>query len=829
MQRNKYFGSCRFWASLLLGGWILVYLFGDSLPPIGHFLILHQVLETASIMVSVLIFVVGWHTFRMHANHAILIVSCTFLGVAVSDFWHMLSYPGMPDFFGPNSPEKAIGFWLLARYLTAVSLLIMACLPWRVLASSHSVSTNKDRYIALLVTLLVMSLAILTLLLFPEAIPKTYQEDVGLTPFKQGAEFAIIAIYCTSIALLLMRRHVDTGLETSLLVCSLSVMVMSEVFFTVYRNVTDAYNLFGHIYKIIAYVVLYRAIFVESILAPYKSLEDSRQHVQVLMEALPDIILEARLDGLLLSAHVPADGRLFKTQDLEAGGYLQDLLPPQALECLVRAMRAAEHDGQVSGLKFQLGSAGEELVFEVSASLLAHWPDERSHFMILIRDVTEQARNQSKIEQMAHFDALTGLPNRTLFNTRFDVEATRCEKNQQPMALIFMDLDNFKNVNDSLGHKVGDALLIKIASRLERILRPRDMVSRQGGDEFMFLLPEADAHLAGQMAECIKSSIELPIQVGQYTLHVGASMGICIFPQDGRDLDTLSSHADIAMYRAKHERRSHYELFTEEMQARTARTLLLEGALREAIQWGQLDVYYQPQFDITGKRLEGAEALVRWQHPELGFISPAEFIPIAEISGQIIKIGDLVLHKATQQMKHWLDEGFPGDMSIAVNISMAQFRDAALLEKIDRALADSELPPWALELELTESVAMENPEKVGEIVSSLRSRGVKLSIDDFGTGYSSLSYLKKLQVHKLKIDRSFIQAISAGSSDQTIVRAIIGLARDLDMQTIAEGIETEEQRQILEALGCDSGQGYLFCKPLPAAEFLPRLLEHSVS
>lgn len=829
MQKDKCFGNCRFWASLLLGGWILVYLFGNSLPPIGHFLILHQVLETASIMVSVLIFVVGWHTFRMHANHAILIVSCTFLGVAISDFSHMLSYMGMPDFFGSNSPEKAIGFWLLARYLTATGMLIMACLPWRVVASSHSDSTNKDRYAALLVTLLIMSLAILTLLLFPEVIPKTYQKDVGLTPFKQGAEFAIIAIYCVSIVLLLIRRHVDMGLETSLLVCSLSVMVMGEVFFTAYRNVTDAYNLFGHIYKIIAYVILYRAIFVESILAPYKSLEDSRQHIQVLMEALPDIILEARLDGLLLSAHVPADGRLLKTQDLEAGRYLQDSLPPQALGCLVRAMRAAEHDGQVSGLKFQLGSAGEELVFEVSASLLAHWPDERSHFMILIRDVTEQARNQSKIEQMAHFDALTGLPNRTLFNTRFDVEATRCEKNQQPMALIFMDLDNFKNVNDSLGHKVGDALLIKIASRLERILRPRDMVSRQGGDEFMFLLPEADAHLAGQMAECIKSSIERPLQVGQYTLHVAASMGICIFPQDGRDLDTLSSHADIAMYRAKHERRSHYEFFTEEMQSRTARTLLLEGALREAIQWGQLDVYYQPQFDITGTRLEGAEALVRWQHPELGFISPAEFIPIAEVSGQIIKIGDLVLYKATQQMRHWLDEGFPGDMSMAVNISMAQFRDTALLEKIDRALADNELPPWSLELELTESVAMENPETVIEIVSSLRSRGVKLSIDDFGTGYSSLSYLKKLQVHKLKIDRSFIQAISAGSSDQSIVRAIIGLARDLDMQTIAEGIETEEQRRLLEALGCDSGQGYLFCKPLPAAEFLPRLLEHSVS
>ncbi|GAB3486503.1 bifunctional diguanylate cyclase/phosphodiesterase [Azotobacter salinestris] len=829
MQKSKSFGNRWLWMSLLLGGWLLIYLLGDSLPPIQHFLTLHQIVETASIMVSVLIFAVGWHTFRMHGNRAILIVSCTFLAVAISDFSHMLSYKGMPDFLGPNSPEKAISFWLLARCLTALGILIIACMPWRLVASTPSGSTNADRYRALFITLFVIALAHLVLFLFPEIVPDTYQEGVGLTPFKQRTEYTIAILYCTSMALLSMRRHRDMGLETGLLLCSLLVMVMSTMFFVVYSSVTDVYNLSGHIYKIIAYLILYRAIFVESILAPYKSLEDSRQHVEVLMEALPDIILEARLDGLLLSTHVPTNEKLFGTKDPKAGEYLQDLLPPQALECLIRAMRAAEGKGQGSGFKFQIGNGTEGLVFEVSASLLAQWPEEKSHFVILIRDVTEQARSQSKIEQMAHFDALTGLPNRTLFNTRFDFEATRCEKNQQPLALIFMDLDNFKNVNDSLGHKVGDALLIELASRLEKVLRPRDIVSRQGGDEFMFLLPEADVHAAGQMAECIKRSIEVPIQVGQYTLHVAASMGICLFPQDGRDLETLSSHADIAMYRAKHERRSHYAFFTGEMQACTARSLLLEGALREAIQWGQLDVYYQPQFDITGRRLEGAEALVRWCHPELGFISPAEFIPIAEISGQIIKIGDLVLQKATQQMRHWLDAGLPGDMSIAVNISMAQFRDAALLEKIDTALAESQLPPWSLELELTESVAMENPEQVIEIVRSLRSRGVKLSIDDFGTGYSSLSYLKKLQVHKLKIDRSFIQAISATSSDRTIVQAIIGLAKDLDMQTIAEGIETEEQRQLLEALGCDSGQGYLFCKPLPASEFLPTLHEFSVS
>ncbi|ACO79036.1 cyclic di-GMP signal transduction protein [Azotobacter vinelandii CA] len=828
-KKNNALGKRWSGMSLLLAVWGLICLFGGSLPPVKYFLTLHQMVETASIVVSVLIFAVGWHTFRMHGNRVILMVSCTFLGVAISDFSHMLSYSGMPDFLGPNSPEKAIGFWLLARCLTALGVLIIACLPWRLEVSGRSAAIDPDRWRVLLVTLCAMVSIHLVLLLFPEILPRTYQEGVGLTEFKRGVEFSIIAIHAASIVLLSVRRRRDMGLEKGLLICSLLVMMMGEFFFTIYSDVTDAYNIFGHIYKIIAYLVLYRAIFVESILAPYKFLEDSRQHVEVLMGALPDIILEARLDGLLLSAHVPTDGKLFGEKKPKAGDYLQDRLPSQAMDCLTGAMRAAESGGQGTGLRFRTGKGAEELVFDVSASLLAQRSDRSSHFVILIRDVTEQARNQSKIEQMAHFDALTGLPNRTLFNTCFDVEATRCEKQRQPLALIFMDLDNFKNVNDSLGHKVGDALLVELAARLEKVLRPRDMVSRQGGDEFMFLLPEADVRTAEQMTECIKRSVEVPIQVGQYTLHVSASMGICMFPQDGRDLETLSSHADIAMYRAKQERRSHYAFFSEEMQACAARSLLLEGALREAVQWGQLDVYYQPQFDITGRKLEGAEALVRWRHPELGFISPAEFIPIAEITGQIIKIGDLVLRRATQQMRHWLDAGLPGDMSIAVNISMAQFRDTALLEKIDTALAESQLPPWALELELTESVAMDDPEQVVDIVRSLRSRGVKLSIDDFGTGYSSLSYLKKLRVHKLKIDRSFIQAISSAGSDRSIVQAIIGLAKDLDMQTIAEGIETEEQRQLLEALGCDSGQGYLFCKPLPASEFLPALLEFSTS
>ncbi|MFD2837339.1 MASE3 domain-containing protein [Azotobacter vinelandii] len=283
-EKNNALGKRWSGMSLLLAVWGLICLFGGSLPPVKYFLTLHQMVETASIVVSVLIFAVGWHTFRMHGNRVILMVSCTFLGVAISDFSHMLSYSGMPDFLGPNSPEKAIGFWLLARCLTALGVLIIACLPWRLEVSGRSAAIDPDRWRVLLVTLCAMVSIHLVLLLFPEILPRTYQEGVGLTEFKRGVEFSIIAIHAASIVLLSVRRRRDMGLEKGLLICSLLVMMMGEFFFfTIYSDVTDAYNIFGHIYKIIAYLVLYRAIFVESILAPYKFLEDSRQHVEVLM------------------------------------------------------------------------------------------------------------------------------------------------------------------------------------------------------------------------------------------------------------------------------------------------------------------------------------------------------------------------------------------------------------------------------------------------------------------------------------------------------------------------------------------------------------------
>jgi len=828
MQKNKneYFDRVVWGGVFLLGGWLLVHALGGGGAFSGapYFLTLHLVLEGVSIVISALIFALGWHTFRMHGSRPILILACTFLGVAIADFSHMLSYEGMPDFLGPNSAERASGFWLLARYLAALGLLTVACLPWRMRVAGRSGSFELQRFGALLLMLLVVLVAHLVFFLLPEALPRAHVEGVGVTGFKLGAEYGLVVLNGIGIALLLKRRiGDDLGIDRRLLAFALCVMAMSELFFALHGRVADLYNLSGHLYKIIAYLILYRAIFVESVLAPYKSLQESRQHVQIIMAALPDVILEMRLDGRLLSAHVPQGCRLFRGLSPVPGADLQALLPAQAVECLTWTMRTARSTGREATLKFQLEHAGDELIFEASASLLARCPDQGHLFVVLIRDVTEQARNQFRIEQLAHFDALTGLPNRTMFAARFDLEATRCRKEQRSLALIFMDLNNFKNVNDTLGHKVGDDLLVRIASRLKKVLSFWDMVSRQGGDEFMFLLPGADQQQAGQVAERIRKSIERPVQVGQYELHVSASMGIALFPRDGQDLETLASHADIAMYRAKRENHGHYAFFTEEMQASTTRALVIEGALREALRKGQLEVYYQLQFDMSGERLVGAEALLRWFHPELGLVSPAEFIPVAEVSGQIITIGDFVLRRATQQMKLWLDAGFPEGMSIAVNVSMAQFRDTALLERIDLALATSGLPPSALELELTETVAMENPEQVVEIVKRLRSRGIRLSIDDFGTGYSSLSYLRKLQVHKLKIDRSFILGIAGSSSDQSIVQAIISLAGSLGMQTIAEGVETEEQCRLLESLGCHFAQGYLFSRPLPAAEIMPLL------
>jgi diguanylate cyclase (GGDEF)-like protein len=419
---------------------------------------------------------------------------------------------------------------------------------------------------------------------------------------------------------------------------------------------------------------------------------------------------------------------------------------------------------------------------------------------------------------MANYDQLTGLPNRAQLEARAKYALSLAQRNHGLLGVIFLDLDRFKDINDTLGHSIGDALLVEAAKRMKTVVREEDTVSRLGGDEFILLLPGVDARGAALVAQKMLDTIAQPYLIEPYDLNVTASMGIALYPEDGSDLETLSKNADAAMYRAKQAGRNDFRFYTAEMQARSGRNLQLVNALRHALAANQLQLVYQPQLSMSDGRIIGAEALLRWYHPELGQVSPAEFIPVAEDSGLILPIGEWVLRTAALQVKRWMDEG-SAPLIMAVNLSAVQFRHVDLPELVSRILDETGLPPEYLELELTEGVAMHDPQGAIAVMNDLHDRGIRLSIDDFGTGYSSLSYLKKFKVYKLKIDQSFVRDISTDPEDKAIVSAIISMAQRLGMQTIAEGVETAGQLSFLREQGCDEVQGYYYSKPLPVEQF----------
>ncbi len=433
-------------------------------------------------------------------------------------------------------------------------------------------------------------------------------------------------------------------------------------------------------------------------------------------------------------------------------------------------------------------------------------------------DITQHKQDAENIQRLAYFDALTGLPNRLLLNDRISHALSMAQRSQTQLAILFMDLDHFKNVNDSLGHRVGDLLLIEVAKRLNSVIREEDTVSRLGGDEFIMVLQDSNVDGAAHVAEKIMETLSHACLIEKQELVITPSIGIAMYPTDGEDIDTLSKCADVAMYRAKRNGRNNYCFFTKEMQEHSVRRLKLENALHHAIERGQLTLHYQPQISLVSGKIVGAEALLRWSSPEFGDIAPAEFIPIAESSGLILPVGEWVLNSSIRQMKAWIDKGLT-PMTIAVNLSAVQFRHANLLGMVTSILESVKLDPKHLELELTEGVAMDDPLGAIAVMDSLNEQGIRMSIDDFGTGYSSLSYLKRFQVYKLKIDQSFVGDITIDPEDRAIVAAIINMADSLELETIAEGVETAGQLAYLQEKQCDEVQGYYFSKPLPAEQF----------
>lgn len=460
---------------------------------------------------------------------------------------------------------------------------------------------------------------------------------------------------------------------------------------------------------------------------------------------------------------------------------------------------------------------GRQYPVEVVANYVKHGEQERN--CAFVRDMTAHKASEARIQHLAHFDALTGLPNRVLLNDRISHALSLAQRSKTQLAVLLLDVDHFKNVNDNLGHTVGDNLLVELAGRLRSAVREEDTVSRLGGDEFLLLLPGTGDGSAAHVAEKIIDILSQPCRFDRNDLVVTASIGIAMYPGDGADFETLYKHADVAMYRAKREGRNGFRFFTPEMQARSARVLLLENALRQALHLDQLSLHYQPQLSFQSGRIIGVEALLRWQHPELGAVSPAEFIPIAESSGQIIAIGEWVLREALGQLRRWMDGGL-SPITMAVNLSAVQFRLPRLPELVSGLLQEAGVPASLLELELTEGVTMDDPISAIAIMDRLQALGVSLSIDDFGTGFSSLGHLKRFKINKLKIDQSFVRDIAIDPDDRAIVTAIVSLAQSMGIETIAEGVETQEQLDFLRQQGCDHMQGYHLSRPVPAAEAL---------
>jgi diguanylate cyclase (GGDEF)-like protein len=434
-------------------------------------------------------------------------------------------------------------------------------------------------------------------------------------------------------------------------------------------------------------------------------------------------------------------------------------------------------------------------------------------------DITKARESQDKLDHLAHHDPLTALPNRLLFHDRLQHALVRAARAGQQLAVLFIDLDRFKNVNDTLGHHVGDELLKQVAGALSGRLREGDTLARLGGDEFIVLLENVDGQFgAGQVAEKLMAMFEQAFIVADYELFVTGSVGISVYPQDGQDLNLLIRNADVAMYQAKARGRNGYQFYAPSMSGEGVERLRMEAMLRRAIEKNEIFLHYQPQVEIDSGRLIGVEALVRWHNPELGLVSPARFIPLAEDTGFINQLGKWVLVEACRQMVRWQEAGLEVP-KIAVNLSVRQFERGSIAGMVAAILAETGLAPQRLQLEVTESVIMNTGDAL-VFVNDLHAIGVGLAIDDFGTGYSSLAYLKQLPVQTLKIDRSFIKDISTDANDEAIAIAIIQLGKSLNLSVIAEGVETEEQAAFLLRHGCNRAQGYFYSRPVTPDEVL---------
>ena len=565
-----------------------------------------------------------------------------------------------------------------------------------------------------------------------------------------------------------------------------------------------------------------------------KAVEDAlfeeKERAQVTLNSIGDAVLTTNLPGNVTYLNLVAEMMTGWSRENAIGRPLSEvfrIVDGTTREAAPNPAQRAILENRTVGLaadSILLRRDGVESAIEDSAAPIHNRDGQVAGAVIVFHDVSESRAMALKMAHLAQHDFLTGLPNRALLTERLSRAIGQARRHSKRVGLMFLDLDYFKHINDSLGHAVGDQLLQVVAERLMLCIRDTDTVCRQGGDEFVILLAEIEqTRDAAPIAEKLLAAFNEPCLIAGHELHVSLSIGISIYPDDGMDADAVMKNADTAMYHAKANGRNNYQFFTTEMNTRAVRRLSIEGNLRRALRQGEFQLYYQPKIDLLSGLMIGSEALIRWQDPEHGLVYPKQFVPIAEESGLIVPIGSWVLREACRQVRAWQDSGLLA-VPVSVNISAVEFRHKNFLAGVALILKETGILPGFLELELTESILMHDAEASATVLESLKAMGMQLAIDDFGTGYSSLSYLKRFPINTLKIDQSFVHDIVIDPDDASIVGAMIGMGKNLKQRVVAEGVETDEQLAFLRTLHCDEGQGYLFGRPLPANEFARLLL-----
>lgn len=580
-------------------------------------------------------------------------------------------------------------------------------------------------------------------------------------------------------------------------------------------------------------LLAHRVRYIMRVSSVSKGLRVSERKHRALIRSIPDSILVVERDGSLLTHHRGTHGSHLIDERLSSQPSVFEALPETLVQIWRSKIQEVVDTGKAWLSENQYTADGTTHFYETRMM-----PYTADSVLIMLRDVSAHRRSDAKVRRLAFYDTLTGLPNRQSFLIQVAEEIRDAEQCDGKFSILYIDLDNFKRINDSLGHSVGDALLCSLSKRLEQCLRRDDYVARYGrsnshmkvarlgGDEFTVLLRD----LAGDddpstVAERIQESFQEPVNYMGQQFVITPSIGIATFPEDGRDIDALVKNADTAMYHAKSAGRNRISLFSGTMSVRSLERLDLEEALRRAVDNGELELHFQPKLELSTDQVRSVEALLRWTHPNRGPVSPAKFVPIAEEAGLIIPLGDWVLQTACSQLKEW--QGGPlDDLRIAINLSAKQFYQNDVDQQIIRALETHGISQRRLELELTEGALMHDVDETTAMLKRLKAAGFNIAVDDFGTGYSSLSYLKKFPIDALKIDRSFVQEIDCHGDDQSICRAIIALAHGLGMRVVAEGVETREQLQYLRMLDCEEIQGYFFAKPMTAMELVPFLTRH---